>query len=127
MKKHFKLVDLPVTNIIVTTAIGKKPTSVKKQVYLEIAFGTCVLTATFLVVPFLTSYLILGNDWLYDNKVIIDYKRRLLTVNDYIVSDNLVIFDRENSERVVTCQAGDITHIYVVSAHEMETVSSPLG
>lgn len=59
---HGKLTELPVSNVILFTAIGKKSTTIKKQILCEIEIGGQIIQSRFLIVPYLISQLILGND-----------------------------------------------------------------
>ena len=73
-----RLSSLPVSNLYVTTAIGKKSTTIKKQIWLDIELGGRILSCPFLVIPFLTSSVILGNDWMLRHEVILNYKSQTI-------------------------------------------------
>ena len=70
---HGKLTEFPVSKVVVTTAIGKKPTTIRKQ-RCKIHIGDEKYQSCFLVAPGLSNSVILGNDWFLSNQVIIDYK-----------------------------------------------------
>lgn len=76
LKTYHKVVELPVSNVTILTAIGKKLTHIKKQILCEIQIGSFKSQASFLVIPHLSNQVILGNDWLLLNRVLVDYKSR---------------------------------------------------
>lgn len=49
--------------MVVSVAIGKKQTSIKKQTFLKIDIDGEIFEFVFLIVPFLASKLIFGNDF----------------------------------------------------------------
>ena len=57
-----QILEMPVSNMIVSTAIGKKSTSVKRQVLISVECDIYKNHFVSLVIPFLTNDLILGND-----------------------------------------------------------------
>ena len=64
LRKMRRMVELPVTNMVVLTAVKNKPTPVRKQVMLEMRVRFRVIPTVFLVIPHLSKNLILGSDWL---------------------------------------------------------------
>lgn len=119
IRTHIRVVELPVANMVVTTAVGKKPTKVKRQVVLEISFGTLTVSCPFLIIPCLTSNMIIGNDWMHQNKAVLDYDRMSLTVKGYIVPPELILFDRARSERVISTQQDDIVYVQIVRSADV--------
>lgn len=67
---------LPVSNILVLPAIGKKATPVKKQILIEVKIGDIVSRCALLVLPGLTNEMIFGNDWLSINRAVLDYNKK---------------------------------------------------
>ena len=64
IKKHIDLLELPVTNLTVYVAVGKKHTTIKRQVQIGLAIGEYEITHPFLVVPGLSTEILVGVDWL---------------------------------------------------------------
>lgn len=62
LKRLYNLNELLVSNIYVSSAIGKKTTTVKRQILFDAFIGNIRCRNVFLVVPYLTSDGILGND-----------------------------------------------------------------
>lgn len=58
LKKYNNITELPVSNVVLLTAIGKKGTFVKKQVLCELQIGELKYQTSFLVVPNLSNALI---------------------------------------------------------------------
>lgn len=63
LKDDRVLRELPVNNVQVVSAVTKKCTAVRKQVLLEIIIDGYKTNYVFLIIPYLTSEMILGNDW----------------------------------------------------------------
>ena len=102
LMQHGDILELPVTNCILLTAIGKKPTRIKKQVLLNIRIGTCEKLVTFLVVPGLSNKIIFGNNCLLDDEVILDFKNRKIIVDFYDVPCKLMLYGRPSvRERII--------------------------
>lgn len=99
--KHNSFSELPVSNIVIFTAIGRKPTSVKKQILCDLIMGENKFQSGFLVVSGLSNPLILGNDWLQQHNAVIDYLRLTFSVNEKIVPGKLVVFGGISSERLL--------------------------
>lgn len=102
---HGKLVELPVSNVDIFTAIGKKPTTVRKQIMYDLQIGDNVYPTFFLIIPKLSNPIILGNNWFLENNVVIDYQKAFISINGKIISDTNVKFDEffrenENSDRI---------------------------
>ena len=117
LNKSNDLLALPVSNIIVSTAIGKKTTHVKSQVYLELEIEGIKIMHIFLIIPFLSSDVILGNDFNVINGIIIDYWRGEVRIRDKILQR--VLFERNNSERLVMAKEDNNTYIYIIKLNEL--------
>lgn len=50
--------ELPVSNVLVMSAVGRKTTTVKKQVFLCMEIGEIVVEHVFLIIPNLTTDMI---------------------------------------------------------------------
>ena len=83
---------LPVTNLFISGAFGRKSCRIKNQVFLNLKIGKLVVQSIFLIVPQLGYDVILGSDWLLKNKVIVDYEKSKLYVNKEMISESLVSF-----------------------------------
>ena len=114
IKKSKKLLELPVANMVVSVAIGKKSTTIKKQTLLQILMDNGTFEFIFLVVPFLTNKMILGNDFHLKIGLIINYWRRNIQVKNRIVSPSSVLFEPSGSERLILTKEKNRTCIYIV-------------
>lgn len=104
---HGKVTELPVSNLSLFTAIGKNPTTIKKQIMVEIAIGDKKYSTGFLVVSKLSNSIILGNDWFLTNNVIIDYKNCGIAINEFRVPCDFIRFDKSVSENSKTSEFRD--------------------
>lgn len=114
LTKHKKISELPVTNVLLSTAIGKKMTRIKKQVLLNITIGDYNQQTSFLVVPGLSKNMILGNDWLLNNRAVLDYKNYSVILDSYLVSRKLTLYGRVASERILSSYNDNFTFVQVV-------------
>lgn len=73
IKNGIAIKELPVSNIQIMSAVTKKCTAVKKQVLLEMSIDGVKINYVFLIIPYLTSEMILGNNWLQDQKAVVNY------------------------------------------------------
>ena len=73
ISKQEKYPTLPVTNVMVISAIGKNKIPVRNQTLLTLQVAEITIRTVFLIIPNLTSKMILGNDWLFDNRAVLDY------------------------------------------------------
>lgn len=90
-----KISVLPLTDVSVIGAIGSKTKKVTRQTYLSVKYDTASWDIICLIVSDLRHSLILGADWLYDNKAYIDFEKFTLKV--YHVEKPVTILF-ENSE-----------------------------
>ena len=100
--------------MIVSTAIGKKRTSVKKQVYLNFKIGDYKNCFIFLVIPYLSTEIILGNDWNLANGILLNYDSKTISIKKNLVPSNLVLFEGSTSESILTAQRDETTFIYLI-------------
>ena len=117
--QHKKIPEFPVKNVLLLTAIGKKVTRIKKQVLLEVKIGDYSQSTSFLVVPGLTSQIILGNEWLLNNKVMLDYKHHTVTLDGYCVPAELSLYGRSSFERVLSSDKDNLTVIQIITSSEI--------
>lgn len=110
-----KLYTLPVSNVIVIPAIGKKATTVKKQVLLEMVIDNQKLDYPCLVIPHLANQIILGNDWLLRNNVIINYNNRSIEVNCIRVCKSKVSFEWETLNKLVSSTSNNVMVIQIIN------------
>ena len=99
-RMNINVLELPVSNIVVSTAIGKKNTAVKKQILLDFQVDNYINYHNFLVIPYLSTDVILGNDWNLKNGIIIDYNSRSISIRNRTLSQNLVLFEEGISDKM---------------------------
>lgn len=109
---------LPVSNVSVTTAIGKKSTTVKQQVCLDVEIEGKVLGFTVLLIPFLTSTVILGNDWMIKNELILNYKNNTIEVAGTVLSGSTVVFAGGASETLLCSRKDREMIVYIINSEE---------
>lgn len=108
--------ELPVSNVTLFTAIGKKPTTIQKQVSCTVSINEQISNINFLIVPRLSNPIILGNDWLLTNKVLINYDNREIVIKGTRVADRWINFGKSISdESRYDNDKDDITYIQVVN------------
>lgn len=96
-KNLFKILNLnpdqhkiplfPLTGILLTTALSNKTIKIKSQIYLNFSVQNYKTHGIFLIVPQLSTPVILGTDWLLENGVTIDYDRKEISLPS--VQDNI--------------------------------------
>lgn len=69
----FEIPTLPLTGILLSTALKSKTIKISTQIYLKFHIQNYETTNIFLVVPNLATPFILGTDWLTENKVNLNY------------------------------------------------------
>lgn len=103
LKKNLKMVELPVSNLTVNVAVGSKATVVKRQVQIALKIGELNLESPFLVVPGLSTKLLVGIDWLMRFKCVIDVEKQQIKVGGVELPDNSVTF-RMSREMKAACR-----------------------
>lgn len=83
---RLKVLELPVSNTTVSVAIGAKTTVVKKQLSLTCEINQKKFTHEFLVVPSLSSHMILGVDWLMKFKCLINFGKKSIIIDGEEIS-----------------------------------------
>ena len=116
---HGKFTELPVSGVSLFTAVGRRPTTIKKQISLEVEIGNIRLPTNFLVVPGLSNQIILGNDWLLRNGVRVDYKEFSVYIDDFPVLQRLVTFDRTSFDKM--CISGEDDMAYIQTLEQVNT------
>ena len=114
LSSRVRLEELPASKVYVVMAIGKKSTTIQKQILAEININNDVFTFVFLVVPFLTTHIILGHDWLIKNEVIMNYKTGNLVIRNNVVPRNLILFEHNSSDRVSVHTEEEITYVHIL-------------
>lgn len=102
LSMHGRFDELPVSNVTLYTAIGRKATVIKKQISCDISVGDFNFHSSFLVIPNLSNSIILGNDWLTTNRVVINYNKFEFLIQGRRVPDQWVSFSRMTSNEVVS-------------------------
>lgn len=117
---HGKFVELPICNITLLTAIGKKPTTIKKQVSCSVIIDDQIINTHLLVVPRLSNPIILGNDWLLKNKGIINYEKCEILINGIRIIDRSVNFGKIINKEIKNVRnPNDIEYIQTISNIEL--------
>lgn len=75
-----KIPLFPLAGILLTTALSNKSVKIKAQIYLNFSINNYETFGIFLVVPQLSTPIILGTDWLLENGVIIDYNAKEISL-----------------------------------------------
>ncbi|CAI6343011.1 unnamed protein product [Macrosiphum euphorbiae] len=75
-----KIPLFPLNGILLTTALNNKSIKLKSQIYLNFSIQNYETFGIFLVVPHLSTPLILGTDWLVENGVTIDYSTKEISL-----------------------------------------------
>lgn len=109
--------ELPVTNLIISTAIGKK--SIKRQIFIQSKIEDMKFEDPFLVVPYLASKIILGHDWLSKNNVILNYEQSCIEICGKRLTDLSVVFERGAPEALVCTRRYDAVYVYVVEIQDL--------
>ena len=109
-----KIHEMPVSNVIVSTAIGNKNTTVKKQILLDFECDGYINNHICLIIPYLASDIILGNDWNLKNGIVINYNNQSIRIKEKIISSSPVLFERGISEKICTSQNRETTFIYII-------------
>lgn len=86
---------MPVSNLAITAAFGKRICKISKQVYLNINFDERDLETILLVVPGLAYDVILETDWLDEYAVNINYKNKTIIIKDREVCSLRISFDSQ--------------------------------
>lgn len=109
--------ELPVQNVKLVVAVGKRRIEVRKQVVVEITWSTKrYIVLTFVVKDLFTS-LVLGLNWLRENRVLIDCEKnqiqlkgemvdRIKRKNNKSEEGDVVPIDRETKLGILTIQKG---------------------
>lgn len=86
---------MPVSNLAITAAFGKRICKISKQVYLNINIDGRNLRTILLVVPGLAYDVILGTDWLDEYAVNINYKDKSVIIMDQEIDGPQISFDSQ--------------------------------
>lgn len=121
---HTRVDILPVSNLSVTTAIEKKSTAVKHQIRLIIELDGRIIDSVFYVIPYLTSEIILGHDWMVKNNVIIDYSRIKIIVEGVALSPSNMVFEQGSAETLICSRKNNEMQIFIVNVAELKQIVS---
>lgn len=72
--------SFPLTGIFLKTAITNKSVKINSQIYVNFNINNFNTHAIFLIVPHLSTPLILGTDWLLENDISLNYKNREISL-----------------------------------------------
>ena len=121
IKQQQYVPELPVTNFNISVAAGKKTIGIRKKLMLPIKFWKFELDYTYLVVPGLTTEIIIGVDFLKKYGGVIDFRHETFELCGEKIPDTLVQYkvnSGSNDER-----ASYSLQIRVISSDEEVTVS----
>ena len=113
-----KYPTLPVSNFMVISAIGKKKSPVRHQTLLPLKIANMTIRSVFLIIPNLTSKMILGNDWLFDNRAVLDYDLCEMRIAGTKTSENYLHYGRRPQERIRSSVEQDVTYIQILQSDE---------
>lgn len=88
------------SNLTVSVAVGSKSTSIKRQVQLTLNIGEHQLTSPFLVVPGLTTDVLVGIDWLSRFKCIIDVENQRIRMKGEELPNSIVTFRMARDKKI---------------------------
>ena len=109
-----KCLGLSTTNLYVETAIGKKSTTIRKQILLEINLNGDIFDYPFLVIHYLATNIILEHDWLIKNNIILSYETGNLQVRNKIIPTDHVLLERGASDKVLVHEENQITYVHII-------------
>jgi transposase InsO family protein len=90
-----ELTELPVSNLQILPAFGRSSVNVKKQILIDMFIEHRRMTYAFIVVPRLSAYVILGDDWLSVNNVKLDYHKGTIDLDGSRIGSNSVSYSRD--------------------------------
>lgn len=113
--EHKKLPKLPVTNIKIVTACSTSTISAKQQISLPIQINNYVFFQTILILNKLNIPMILGNDFLYEQKVKIDYIEQnieICTNNQHLITPFVSIINQTRilQLKIIDKQQNSVIH-----------------
>ena len=112
LRNECPLIELPVCNMSVYVAVGRKATPIRKQIQLTMNIDKHQVNAPFLVVSGLPTEIIVGIDWLNNNKVTVDIEHRRVELLGEYLPQNIISFYATRSEVVgVEGQITKINHL----------------
>ena len=115
--------ELPTTNLYVATAIGKKSTTIRKQILVEINLNGDIFDYPFLVIPYLATNVILGHDWFIKNNIILNYKTGDLEVRNKVIPTDQVLFERGALDKIIVHEENEITYVHIVKVNEGKNIN----
>ncbi|XP_043481228.1 uncharacterized protein LOC122510544 isoform X2 [Leptopilina heterotoma] len=111
LKKHTKIIELPVSNITVSVAVGKKSTTIRRQVQLTLKIENNNFVAPFLIVPGLATNVLVGINWLLKFKCMIDIENQKIQIAGNFLPESLVTF-KMSEKREINCRIVTATNEY---------------
>ena len=95
----------------------------KKQIHIEFEIDNFTTSYAFLVIPYLSSNVILGNDWGFHNGIIINYKDRTISIKENVLSNHSVLFEESTADKILLAQRNELTLIYLIKINEFEKIN----
>ena len=97
---------LPVSNLTVYVAVGKKNVRVTEKVYLTMLIWKLEISHSFIVVPGLSTEVIVGADWLKKHGGIINFKDEVLELQGQCIPRQLLVYRSETENKdYASCQS----------------------
>lgn len=97
--REFMVPELPVNNMSVYVAVENKATTIKRQTRLAVKINESTFDPTLLVIPGLSSEIIIGMDWLDSHRGTVDVEFKTIRIAGKILPKHLVTFYAVNDLR----------------------------
>lgn len=94
---------LPVIGKCVIGATGKRSSRLTQQLFIECSVGEQPCNVIFVVVPGLVREMILGAEWMSENKVVINFKEKRMWINDNVIPQDEINFTSDNTPLGINC------------------------
>lgn len=92
------------------------------QVYIKFQIGEYSSSHIFLVIPQLSVDIVLGDDWHWQHKLVLDYSESRIFLGGSLVEDSSVTFRRNSCDRVNTITENEVTYVCVIGARWEEAL-----
>lgn len=135
LRKNREIMMFPVSKVFVAAAFGRKSTLVKHQMLLDIHVDQIVIPTSFLIVPNLTSGIILGNDWLLRNQVKLDFQNHQMDIGGHEVDPKNIVFGepvrntirKEVKDGIVSLQLIEFSENALILTENIFSVDDDIG
>lgn len=110
--RGFEIPVLPVTNTMVSVAVGASRQRVKEQVLLPFEVNNKLYELSCIVVPKLNKNIIIGCDWLLKYKAVVNFDLQTLKLTDEQESIYLYLEKRDKKLLSINFLSHDVRHQY---------------